>query len=173
MSDVRNHPSIAAWGTILLTPMQTCDIDEVMAIENYVYPYPWTRGNFLDALSHDYEAWLVRATAPTTSTTPNDLLAYFVTMRILNEVHLLNIAVRHDLHGQGLGRILLHKIITLLNSQGMESILLEVRPSNQRAIALYEHHGFLPIGRRKNYYPAANNTREDALVMRLMLKGNV
>ena len=54
----------------------------------------------------------------------------------------------------------------------MESILLEVRPSNQRAITLYEHLGFLPIGRRKNYYPAANNTREDAIVMRLMLEGN-
>lgn len=172
MSNARNNRSTATWDTILLTPMQACDIDEVMAIENHVYPYPWTRGNFLDALSHDYGAWLVRATLPATSTPPNHVLAYFVTMRILNEVHLLNIAVHHDLHGQGLGRILLNKIITLLGDQSMESILLEVRPSNQRAITLYEHLGFLPIGRRKNYYPAANNTREDAIVMRLMLEGN-
>ncbi len=169
MMDARNRPSIAAWEDICLTPMQACDIEEVLAIENHVYSYPWTHGNFLDALSHDYEAWLVRTTTSTTTATTDDLLAYFVTMRILNEVHLLNIAVRHNLHGQGLGRALLNKTITLMRDKGMESILLEVRPSNQRAIALYEHFGFAPIGRRKNYYPAANNMREDAIVMRLVL----
>jgi ribosomal-protein-alanine N-acetyltransferase len=49
----------------------------------------------------------------------------------------------------------------------MTSILLEVRPSNKRALEVYQRYGFARIGLRKGYYPAANNTREDAIVMRL------
>ncbi|MDC6131644.1 ribosomal-protein-alanine N-acetyltransferase, partial [Burkholderia gladioli] len=48
-------------------------------------------------------------------------------------------------------------------------MLLEVRPSNPRAIRLYERFGFEVVGRRKNYYPAKHRTREDAIVMRLPL----
>jgi ribosomal-protein-alanine N-acetyltransferase len=51
----------------------------------------------------------------------------------------------------------------------MESMLLEVRPSNTRALEIYERYGFKHIGRRKGYYPAANGQREDALVMRFLL----
>jgi ribosomal-protein-alanine N-acetyltransferase len=48
----------------------------------------------------------------------------------------------------------------------MESVLLEVRPSNTRALEIYERYGFKQIGRRKGYYPAADGQREDAIVMR-------
>ncbi len=50
---------------------------------------------------------------------------------------------------------------------GAESVLLEVRPSNARALAVYERFGFAEIGRRKGYYPAHEGKREDAIVMRL------
>ncbi|MDF3835797.1 ribosomal-protein-alanine N-acetyltransferase, partial [Cupriavidus basilensis] len=46
------------------------------------------------------------------------------------------------------------------------TMLLEVRPSNGGAIALYRQAGFAEIGRRKGYYPAAGQVREDALVLR-------
>jgi ribosomal-protein-alanine N-acetyltransferase len=51
----------------------------------------------------------------------------------------------------------------------MESILLEVRPSNERALAVYKKYGFAEIGRRKGYYPAHEGQREDAIVMRFVL----
>ena len=52
---------------------------------------------------------------------------------------------------------------------GMRSMFLEVRPSNVRAVDIYDRYGFAEIGRRKNYYEATGGTREDAIVMRLSL----
>ncbi len=133
-----------------------------MEIENSVYPHPWTRGNFLDSLSSGYEAWVAREQ-------DFRLAGYFLAMPVVDEMHLLNISVRADLQGQGLGRMLLDRVAGLAREQGMSSILLEVRPSNQRALSVYERYGFVRIGLRRAYYPAANNAREDAIVMRLSL----
>ncbi len=97
------------------------------------------------------------------------LAGYFLIMLALDEAHLLNITVRRDLQGQGLGRMLLDKVAAIAREKGMRSVLLEVRPSNVHALAMYERYGFSRIGQRKGYYPAAHNTREDAIVMRLMV----
>lgn len=142
--------------------MQTADIEQVLIIENSVYPHPWTRGNFLDSLASGYHAWVARE--PTFR-----LAGYFLAMPVVDEMHLLNISVRADLQGQGLGRVLLDRVVRLSQGQGMSSLLLEVRPSNRRALAVYERYGFVRIGLRKGYYPAADQTREDAIVMRLCL----
>ncbi|HZW12504.1 MAG TPA: ribosomal protein S18-alanine N-acetyltransferase [Noviherbaspirillum sp.] len=140
-------------------PMQVNDLPEVMNIENSVYPHPWTRGNFLDSLYSGYQAWTVRE--------PSAALAgYFLLMLAVDEAHLLNISVRRDLHGQGVGRLQLDKIMAIAKENGMTSVLLEVRPSNVRALAVYQRYGFVQIGLRKGYYPGDGNTREDAIVMR-------
>jgi ribosomal-protein-alanine N-acetyltransferase len=142
--------------------MRALDVEEVVAIENDAFPFPWTRGNFLDSLASDYPAWVMRATS-------GRLAGYFLLMQAVDELHVLNITVRPDLQGKGLGRTLFNKIVALAHAAGMQSILLEVRPSNERALAVYSHIGFLQIGIRKNYYPAGAAVREDAIVMRLML----
>ncbi|TCS39219.1 ribosomal-protein-alanine N-acetyltransferase [Paucimonas lemoignei] len=148
--------------SLIVETMQAADIEQVMVIENSVYPHPWTRGNFTDSLDSGYEAWVARE--------PNFQLAgYFLAMPVVDELHLLNISVRADLQGQGLGLMLLDRVTQLARKLGMLSILLEVRPSNQRALAVYERYGFVRIGLRKAYYPAAGHTREDAIVMRLCL----
>jgi ribosomal-protein-alanine N-acetyltransferase len=141
--------------------MQLSDLEEVHQIERNAYPYPWTRGNFLDSLSSGYDAWVVRDNA-------GAIAGYFLLMLVLDEAHLLNITVRPDLHGQGIGRWLLDQIVQIARDKNLTSILLEVRPSNTRALAVYEKYGFMQIGRRRGYYPAANNLREDAIVMRLI-----
>ena len=142
--------------------MQVNDLPEVLAIENDVYPHPWTRGNFLDSLYSGYETWTLRE--------PSGLLAgYFLLMLAVDEAHLLNISVRRDLHGKGVGRMQLDKVVEIGRDKAMESILLEVRPSNKRALAVYQSYGFEQIGVRKGYYPADGNTREDAIVMRIRL----
>ena len=74
--------------------MQVDDLVEVMAIENDVYPHPWTRGNFLDSLSSGYEIWTVRDPA-------GALAGYLLLMISVDDAHLLNIAVRRDLHLDG------------------------------------------------------------------------
>lgn len=142
--------------------MRVDDIEHIMHIEQAAYPFPWTRGNFLDSLYSGYEAWVLRDGE-------GDIAAYFLLMLAVHEAHLLNITVRRDLHGQGIGRRLLDDVSALGREKGMESVLLEVRPSNPRAAVIYERYGFKRIGLRKGYYPADNNEREDAIVMRLAL----
>lgn len=142
--------------------MAVDDLGGVQHIENDVYPYPWTSGNFLDSLYSGYETWVLRDAA-------GDLAGYFLVMLAVDEAHLLNVTVRRDLHGKGVGRALLDKVVALSRELTMLSVLLEVRPSNLRALHVYEQYGFKKIGVRKGYYPAADNSREDAIVMRLPL----
>lgn len=143
-------------------PMQDSDIDEVVALEENVYPYPWTRGNFADSLASGYHAWVLRNQSM-------QLMGYFLVMQMVDEAHLLNVAVAPEWQGQGLGRFLLNQSVACARGLGMESMLLEVRPSNERALELYQRYGFEQIGRRKGYYPAGGQQREDAIVMRYIL----
>ena len=142
--------------------MQVDDLPAVITIENSVYPYPWTRGNFLDSMYSGYQSWTVREAS-------GAIAGYFLMMLAVDEAHLLNISVRRDLHGKGVGRMQLHKVVELARHAGMQSVLLEVRPSNLRALAIYEQFGFVRIGIRRGYYPAGEGCREDAIVMRLPL----
>lgn len=142
--------------------MTADDVPDVITIENVAYPYPWTRGNFLDSLYSGYEAWTLRDEE-------GNLIGYFLLMLAVDEAHLLNITVRRGLHGKGYGRMELDKAVEIARNKGMTSIMLEVRPSNERALSVYRNYGFVQIGQRKGYYPAADNSREDAIVMRYEL----
>ena len=143
-------------------PMLAGDVDEVYALETSVYPHPWSRGNFTDSLDSDYHGWTLRDE-------DGALAGYFLLMTALDEAHLLNVAVAAQRQRNGLGRYLIEKVVACARGLSMASILLEVRPSNLRALKVYERYGFTEIGRRKNYYPAHHGQREDAIVMRFNL----
>ena len=143
-------------------PMLTGDVDEVLAIEQAVYPHPWTRVNFTDSLACGYHAWVLRDGE-------SMMAAYFLLMAVVDEAHLLNLAVATPFQRQGVGLYLLDKVVACARGLSMASILLEVRPSNLRALAIYARYGFTRIGQRKGYYPSHNGQREDAIVMRYML----
>ncbi|GGC25050.1 ribosomal protein S18-alanine N-acetyltransferase [Pseudoduganella buxea] len=147
---------------LVYEPMTPADLAEVVALEQSVYPHPWSRANFADSLKNGYQAWVLRDQA-------RQLLGYFLVLAVVDEAHLLNVAVAAPWQGKGLGRFLLNQSVACARGLGMESMLLEVRPSNERALAIYRRYGFTEIGRRKGYYPAANGTREDAIVMRIAL----
>ncbi len=149
-------------GRLDFLPMKTADIEEVAFIENDAYPFPWSRGNFLDSLASRYDAWVARDA-------DGRLAGYFLLMHAVDDLHLLNITVRPDLQGQGIGRRLLDQVLARASAAGIGAVLLEVRPSNLHALNVYRHVGFREIGVRKNYYPASGQSREDAIVMRLML----
>lgn len=148
--------------TLRFERMGEDNIYAVLAIESHVYPFPWSRQVFISTILEGHDCWVARDVG-------NDVVGYFVMMPVVEEAHLLNIAVRDNLQGRGLGRKLLEHVIELAREKKFDSILLEVRPSNARAVDLYERYGFKEIGRRKNYYQAPNATREDAIVMRLSL----
>lgn len=143
-------------------PMARGDLDDVVALERSVYPHPWSLGNFVDSLDSGYHAWVLRDQR-------GDLLGYFLMMAVVDEAHLLNVAVSAAVQGQGLGRFLLNQAAACARGLGLDSMLLEVRPSNARALDIYRRYGFAQIGRRKGYYPAAEQRREDAIVMRMAL----
>jgi ribosomal-protein-alanine N-acetyltransferase len=154
----------SALDRLLYAPMVMADLDEVCAIENAVYPHPWTRGNFVDSLASGYSAWTLREDGGAQA-----LLAYFLVMDVAGEAHLLNVSVAAQRQGQGLGRYMLDKVAACARGLDADSVLLEVRPSNTRALAVYQRYGFREIGRRKNYYPAHDGLREEAIVMRCPL----
>jgi ribosomal-protein-alanine N-acetyltransferase len=143
-----------------LRPMVVGDVDEVFALETSVFPHPWSRANFVDSLSSGYDAWVL-CDAPA-----GGLVGYFLLMYAPDEAHLLDVAVCAPRQGSGLGRYLLDRIAARARTKRMASILLEVRPSNERALQVYRRYGYVEIGRRKGYYPAGEGKREDAIVMR-------
>lgn len=139
-----------------LTPMRPADIQAVLEIEEDIYAFPWTRGNFEDSLAHGYTAWLMRDV--------KQLLGYAVMMRVLDEVHLLNITIVAERQCAGLGSVLLKSLCEDARSQGVVRMILEVRQSNSSGGAFYRRHGFTQIGERTDYYPAKQG-REAALVL--------
>jgi [ribosomal protein S18]-alanine N-acetyltransferase len=141
---------------IEMLPMNARDLDEIVAIEDTVYPYPWTRGNFSDSLAAGYSTWVCRV--------GGELVGYMVVMMVVDEAHLLNISVDKRQQGKGFGARLLRHAMRVAKTLGARTLLLEVRPSNTRALELYRHFGFVRIGVRKAYYPAVEG-REDAMVL--------
>ncbi|RYF40064.1 MAG: ribosomal-protein-alanine N-acetyltransferase [Comamonadaceae bacterium] len=144
-----------------IEPMTTSWLPRVVAVENTAYDHPWTQGNFQDSLNAGYEAQLLTAG---TGTEPA-LLAYFVAMKGVDEVHLLNLTVAPAFQRQGWARVMLDALAIWSRGQGAEWLWLEVRISNQRAHSIYDRYGFRHVGTRKAYYPALGGQREDAIVM--------
>jgi len=142
-------------------PLTVERLDAVLRIEQAAYTHPWTHGNFSDAIRSGYQGQLLLA--------GDELLGYFVAMKGVDEVHLLNITVAPAYQRQGWARVMLEALALWARGQGAEWLWLEVRVSNARAITVYESHGFRRVGLRKGYYPAGHGQREDAVVMSLHL----
>ncbi len=131
------------------------DIEAVLRVEYAAFSHPWTRGIFMDALQ-SYECWVMFD--------GTQQVGHGVINVIVDEAHLLNITVKPESQGRGLGLQLLTHLMQRARERGGNECFLEVRASNQSAYRLYERFGFNEIGRRRNYYPIAGG-REDALVM--------
>ncbi len=136
--------------------MRAEDVDAVLNIEQRVHAHPWTRGNFTDALDSGYVCKVAEL--------GDAVIGYAILMPAPDEAHLLDIGIVVEHQGKGLGGELLEQMTNLARTLGMKRLLLEVRPSNAAALALYRKHGFRQIGLRRGYYPA-HTGREDAIVM--------
>lgn len=145
----------------VIRPLTAEDLPLVLALEAKGHANPWTPGNFNDALSSGYYMVVLEQ--------QDRLVGYGIVQKILDEGHLLNITIDVALHGQGLGRLLLQHLLDYAE-QHTSTLFLEVRLSNSRAIALYQSAGFNEIGLRRNYYPARDGGREDALLMAMAFR---
>ena len=142
-------------------PMTVDDLDAVMRIERLAYAHPWSRAVFEDTVVAGYQAQ--RLLAGTT------LLGYFVAMKGVEEVHLLNITVAPAHQYRGWARVMLEALSLWARGQAAKTLWLEVRVSNSRALQIYQAQGFVQVGRRPKYYPSGHGQREDAIVMSLTL----
>ena len=144
----------------LLREMSLADVDAILRIEQQVHAYPWTLGNFTDSLKSNNVCKVYE--------NGDGLLGYAILMPALDEIQLLNISIAREYQRKGWGRRLLGEIMKIARDMNMRRILLEVRPSNVAALALYLDAGFSEIGLRRGYY-LADNGREDAIVMECLL----
>ena len=157
----RPQPTEDIRNAVILRGMTPENLDAVMAIEQTAYSHPWSRGNFRDSLNPLFEAqclWL-----------GDELLGYFLAMHGVEEMHLLNITVAPVRQGQGWAHMMLDALSLMSRHVGAQTLWLEVRQSNVRALQVYARYGFVRVGLRKDYYPADRQQREHAVVMSLKL----
>ncbi len=140
--------------------MTEADLCPVLEIEESIYAFPWTPGNFHDSLRAGYSCWVYRD--------GNELIGYAVLMLAAGEAHLLNLSVAAHAQSRGHGRTLLDNVAGVARRHGAKVLFLEVRPSNEVGQRLYAGYGFKQVGVRRSYYPARQG-REDALVLSLSL----
>jgi len=148
----KGHPLIRRFGMD--------DVDRIYEIEKLAYPFPWSRGIFVDCLRVGYACFGLQI--------GKNLAGYAIVSCAAGEAHLLNLCIHPDWQHRGYGSLLLEYMINHVARLGSEAMFLEVRASNPRAASLYKNRGFKVIGRRPSYYKAGDG-REDAIVMRLAL----
>jgi ribosomal-protein-alanine N-acetyltransferase len=141
--------------TVRICSMTAADLDAVVAIESDSFPRPWTRDHFIAELDSPRSFPLVARAEDGT------VAGYLCPTLVLDESEILDVAVRRDCRGRGIGRALVAHAIADLGKRGARIVALEVRISNTSAIDLYRRLGFMVVGRRKGYY----ENGEDAILM--------
>ncbi len=136
-------------------PMRLEDLDAVLTIEQSSFPAPWSRNMFIEEMENQ-NARLV------TFKIEGSIVGYVCFWAVLDEAHLLSVAVHPSRRHQGLGRLIMAEIERLCIKEGLKRIILEVARKNTVARDLYRKCGFESIGFRKNYYSV---TKDDALIM--------
>lgn len=156
------NPSLVENAEIEFRPMRRSDVKAISKIEESAYEFPWEPSTFTDCLSvgFGYYCWVGEKMG--------QVVAYGILTVGAGESHVLNVCICPTMQGRGYGRLMMEKLMEEAKKHRAEMMLLEVRPSNTRAVNLYRDLGFNEIGARKGYYPARNG-REDALVMARML----
>jgi len=143
--------------------MSAEDLLQIVAIEREATPSPWSGRQFEQSL--EQHRCLVMAGDSSSDNSADLILGYAVVSTLLDQAEVLNICINPKYQGRGLGSQLLSHLLKDL-PEAIEVVYLEVRVSNFRAIHLYQNHGFIAVGERRDYYPTEFG-REDAILMNL------
>ena len=135
--------------------MQAADLSQVAPIENLVQTHPWSLQQFQESMQSYHNTVIEQA---------GQVVGFCILQPVLDEANLLLMAIHPSQQGKGLGYQLLDASLAQLKNNPLQ-VFLEVRESNQAAIALYEKSGFHQIDLRKNYYPKPDGGREHAIIM--------
>jgi ribosomal-protein-alanine N-acetyltransferase len=140
---------------VTLVPMQRADIDAVMGIERASFVDPWARVAFEREVTNSFSRPLVARN------TAGEIVGYVIYWIAGPEVHVLNLAVTREYQRKGVGNRMMDRALSDATAAGAEVVVLEVRPSNAAARALYARLGFEEVSRRRKYY----TNGEDALIL--------
>ncbi len=136
--------------------MTAGDVPAIAQLERVCFSDPWSENSIGSELDNRLSYWLV-------AEVDQQVAGYIGSQSVLDMTDIMNVAVSPDQRRQGIAEALVKALVKELKRRGMIGLMLEVRVSNESAIALYEKMGFSEVGRRPNYY---RNPREDALIMR-------
>ena len=139
-----------------IRPANENDIKTLTEIDEICFSSPWSEKSFTDEIMNNNVAmYLVAEVA-------GKVVGYAGLWVILEEGHITNVAVHPDFRGKGLAKKLLTELLAAAEEAGANIYTLEVRASNESAIALYESFNFKSVGLRKKYY---EDNGEDAVIM--------
>lgn len=135
--------------------MRKEDLEQVYAIEQVLFSRPWSKQDFLDALSKEENLYFV-------AEGQGQILGYCGVWGVAGEGQITNVAVKKEYQGNGIASALFSYMLKEGESKELHVYTLEVRTSNFAAIHLYKKMGFLSVGIRKNFYELPT---EDAVIM--------
>jgi [ribosomal protein S18]-alanine N-acetyltransferase len=142
-------------GIVTIESMTMRHIDAALAIEQEASPHPWTRGIFIDELSHgDTRTYRI-------ALCDGAVVGFAGVLNQVGEAHITNIAVTPECRRRGIAARLLLSVLRLAIERGALAATLEVRVANVAAQKMYHRFGFVPAGVRPKYYQDG----EDALIM--------
>ena len=141
---------------ITICNMTAQHVAQVAELEKLCFADPWSEKSIASELEHDYALWLVAVEEET-------VIGYVGAQISFEEADVMNVAVHPNHRRQRIAEKLMDALIAQLQTRQCIGLTLEVRDSNQPAIALYEKLGFVQVGLRKNYY---YNPKEDARILR-------
>jgi ribosomal-protein-alanine N-acetyltransferase len=141
---------------VAILPMTASHTAAIAGLEQQCFSDPWPESAVASELDNPLSYWLVAMDGRT-------VVGYVGSQTVLGEADIMNVAVAPSHRRQGIAAGLLERLRTDLKEQGVYSLTLEVRASNEAAIALYGLLGYVQVGRRPNYY---HKPKEDALILR-------
>lgn len=141
---------------IRIRELTAADVPQIASLEQQCFRDPWHEASIASELDNPLSLWLVAADG-------EQIVGYVGSQTVMGETDMMNLAVHPGRRREGIGRLLIERLIPELNDRGSHCLTLEVRASNSPAQALYEKMGFHQTGLRKNYY---RNPKEDAIILR-------
>jgi ribosomal-protein-alanine N-acetyltransferase len=136
--------------------MDAKHVAQIAELERLCFSTPWSENAIRSELTNPLSLWIVAVDG-------QSVAGYVGSQSVMGEADMMNLAVAPDFRRNGIGRQLVECLIQRLRDNGVTSLTLEVRASNDAARMLYNNMGFSQVGRRPNYY---SNPKEDALILR-------
>lgn len=145
--------------SVTIRPAAESDLPALAALESACFAHPWSEKSLTETLGNGRSLFLL-------AEREGEALGYLGMEYVLDEGGITNVAVFPAHRRRGIADALLNELLRRAKGLGLATVTLEVRETNAPAIALYQKHDFVPVGRRKNYYTSPT---EDAILMTVTL----